>query len=130
MTGSACMSPAVECGENAGVEHARASGPFRQTTCNWYEYIRTCFRTRRRIARPCANVTRWRGRFVARCARAPPCCTVDGFDYSTGPMSMTMHSAMQSIANCSVDLSAQFLIVRAIVVQFMQLTVKSGRIYE
>ncbi|PFH20063.1 hypothetical protein [Burkholderia sp. JKS000303] len=61
---------------------------------------------------------------------APPCCTVDGFDYSTGPMSMTMDSAMQSIGNCSVDLSAQFLAVRTIAMQLTQLTVKPGRIRE
>ncbi len=41
-----------------------------------------------------------------------------------------MHSARQSIANCSVDLSAQFLIVCAIVVRFMQLTVKFGCVRE
>lgn len=41
-----------------------------------------------------------------------------------------MHSAMQSIANCSVDLSAQFPIVRALVVRLMQLTVRSGRVRE
>ncbi|WP_396333543.1 hypothetical protein [Burkholderia anthina] len=61
---------------------------------------------------------------------APPCCTVDGFDYSTGPMSMTMHSAMQSIGNSSVDLSAQFLAVRAITMRLTQLTVNPGRIRE
>jgi len=45
-------------------------------------------------------------------------------------MSMAMHSAMQSIENCSVDLSAQFLTRRAIAAPLVQLTVESGHIRE
>ncbi|WP_175775040.1 hypothetical protein [Burkholderia ambifaria] len=50
---------------------------------------------------------------------------VDCSDYSTGPMPMAMDSAMQSIENCSVGLSAHFHAF-----SLMQLTVKPGRVGE